>query len=287
MRVVRKAYSNWVSILLQYSLGRKPPKFVLRSGLTVRGDRFDWYHLAMLLDANWHAKRIDERCLELQNSDGFNFKCRYKEGYDLGHLFEIFIEKAYGSNFSGKVIFDIGMSNGDSGIYFAQMGAKKVIGLEPLPESFNLAVENVKSNHLEDVVYPLNLGLASRTEEADFRVSTTSPNADSLNPTASISSVVTFDSHIKIMTTTIDELMKKFNIKEVDFLKMDCEGCEYEVIRQLSWRTLGQIKEISMELHNGPQDLISILQQSGFEVRRRENGADYLIATRKDVNPSS
>ncbi|MEM3526638.1 MAG: hypothetical protein QXV37_04410 [Candidatus Jordarchaeaceae archaeon] len=40
-------------------------------------------------------------------------------------------------------MIDVGTSNGDSSIFFAMMGAKKVVGIEPFPESFDLAQKNI------------------------------------------------------------------------------------------------------------------------------------------------
>jgi FkbM family methyltransferase len=61
----------------------------------------------------------------------------------------------------GKVVVDIGAFIGDSSIYFALRGAKKVIAVESHPETYKKMVENIRLNDLEDVIIPVNAGLAS------------------------------------------------------------------------------------------------------------------------------
>lgn len=51
----------------------------------------------------------------------------------------------------------------------------------------------------------------------------------------------------------------------VDFLKLDCEGGEFPAILN-SWR-IGQVKRIALEWHGrGPEELIAVLEQHGFQV---------------------
>ncbi len=54
---------------------------------------------------------------------------------------EQFIDKVYGNDFTGKIVVDLGASIGNSEIYFAVNGVKKVIALEPFSESFEIAKE--------------------------------------------------------------------------------------------------------------------------------------------------
>jgi len=172
----------------------------------------------------------------------------------------------YESRIEGKVVLDIGMSNGDTAIYFARRGARKVIGLEPSPESFELAVENIRLNKLEDVIIPLNMALSSREGSAELLISSDNPNANSLEPSRALASKIPFDSRIQVRTTTIEALVKQYDLVRIALLKMDCEGCEYGVIRALQPEILGMIDEIIMEFHSGTQDLPQILVRNGFKV---------------------
>ena len=45
-----------------------------------------------------------------------------------------------------RVVIDIGADIADSSIYFAMIGAKKVIALEPFPKNFEVAQKNITLN---------------------------------------------------------------------------------------------------------------------------------------------
>ena len=61
-----------------------------------------------------------------------------------------------------------------------------------------------------------------------------------------------------------------------DFLKIDCEGCEYRLLLGCPPETLIRIQRISAETHDGvdghsASELAEFLSQNGFQVRQRPN----------------
>jgi len=56
-------------------------------------------------------------------------------------------------------------------------------------------------------------------------------------------------------------------------LKMDCEGCEYDAI--LNSKRLGELKQIQMEYHYGPERLVEALRSAGFEVEATRPQRSY------------
>jgi hypothetical protein len=78
--------------------------------------------------------------------------------------------------------------------------------------------------------------------------------------------------------TSLDKIFRKFNIKKCDFLKIDCEGCEYEIFKNTSKSTLTKIFSIVMELHffNSKQKvkyslLKKRLKSNGFILKEIKN----------------
>ena len=57
-------------------------------------------------------------------------------------------------NKNGKpiIFWDVGANIGDSSIYFALKGAKKVIALEPLPANYEMAVKNIELNNFKNII---------------------------------------------------------------------------------------------------------------------------------------
>ncbi len=94
---------------------------------------------------------------------------------------------------------------------------------------------------------------------------------------------------------SLTELLSRFALDRVDFLKVDIEGSEFGLFNgSLDW--LGSVRRIAMEVHKrfgDPLKLAGVMRHHGFEVHLVENGiitreirADtgYLFATnRKNV----
>lgn len=59
-------------------------------------------------------------------------------------------------------------------------------------------------------------------------------------------------------------LKSKHNIKDIDFLKMDIEGAEYEVINSWTEEDVKGIRMFLIEFHNNVQNLIDKFQELGY-----------------------
>ncbi len=85
-------------------------------------------------------------------------------------------------------------------------------------------------------------------------------------------------------TTTIDVVIRDYELDHIDLIKMDCEGSEYEIIRSLSEDTFNKIDGFILEYHEGQQDLSEILSANNFEVHSKatfKSIMGYLIASRR------
>jgi len=65
-----------------------------------------------------------------------------------------------------RVVVDVGAFVGDSSIYFALKGARKVIAIEPHPEAYVEMLENIRLNNLENIIVPINAYLISEQNKA-------------------------------------------------------------------------------------------------------------------------
>jgi hypothetical protein len=77
---------------------------------------------------------------------------------------------------------------------------------------------------------------------------------------------------------SLDRLFEKKKINECDFLKVDCEGCEYKLLLSSSKKTLNRIRKISMEVHFFNDEhyelygkLVGRLRKTGFILEESEN----------------
>jgi FkbM family methyltransferase len=293
--LLQRTYKNWIEIARDY-ITRKPlNKVVLKTGNSIQLARkpsslaqalrhyHRWYDpsiynligLAKLLNRGWKIRHIDNEYLLLSPDPETVLKCRLNQGTDISLVAEIFVRQVYGSDFNQKVVVDVGAYNGDSAIYFAKRGARLVIGLEPDPRSLELAKENIKLNNLQDKVKLLNVALSTRTGESKLGLNAETPNISQIAENTSIG-----DSGLEVETVTVEEIMRRFNLQKIDFLKMNCEGCEYGIIRTLPDNALDSINEIILEFHNGPLDIPKILSKHGFTITMIGHSFGYITAKR-------
>ena len=166
----------------------------------------------------------------------------------------------------GKNILDIGGYIGDTAIYFISQGARKVVVYEAFPYSFRIAIANINQNHLEDRVEIKNCALGGEDTFITIDPEFVNSNESRAEPQ---------EVGIKIPLITLETIVKQYNI--VDWsMKMNCEGCEYEVFQKTTTATLRRFKEIYMHYHAEPAPIIKKLKDAGFRVKC----TDYIHAVR-------
>ncbi len=110
---------------------------------------------------------------------------------------------------NGRVVVDVGAYIGDTAIYFAWRGARKVIVIEPHSGAYEVLLENIRLNSLETTISPINAGLASRPgrillEEVDIETT----NVTYHRPN---------DQKGTIPAVTLRDLIREFNLNGCSF----------------------------------------------------------------------
>jgi len=201
---------------------------------------------------------------------GFWFKSNVRFRHVRSTVFQVFNNGDYEQlDVKGKVVIDVGAYIGDSAIYFALKGAKRVIAVEPHPGAYTEMLDNIKLNNLENTITPVNAGLASK------------PGKICIENVDVIITDVTYhrpgDCPITVPAITLSELISKFSIDPNDTVfKMDCEGCEFSVILS-DYEHVRLFRELIFEYHsrfvNKPvDDLLGVLSRDyKCEVRGNED----------------
>ncbi len=143
------------------------------------------------------------------------------------------------------VIIDAGAHIGLATLYFKKVyPAARVIAIEPLPENFKLLEKNVWENQLENVELH-NVALAARTGTLPFYTDATD---EKWHSTASFISGAWNHTQRSRTLSVPAQPLSDFLHQPVDFLKLDIEGAEQEVLFAAADQ-IRQVKHLIMEFH--------------------------------------
>jgi FkbM family methyltransferase len=169
----------------------------------------------------------------------------------------------------GDTVIDVGANIGCFTILAAKIvgPSGRVFALEPEDKSFIQLKRNIEVNNLKNVV-PLRVALSSREGVANLHTSDRSSLFSSLFNSVDGKEIQT--NMQKVIMTTLEGLMKKESISTCNYLKMDCEGAEYEIIKNMSSEISKRIDQVSMEIHTIPNhnsyEIIQKLDALGFKI---------------------
>ncbi|MEG2178456.1 MAG: FkbM family methyltransferase [Bacteroidales bacterium] len=172
---------------------------------------------------------------------------------------EIFVEQIYKFSTSNPnpVIFDCGGNIGLSILYFKQLFPEaKILGFEADPQIANILSKNIELNHLKNVTL-IPKAVWIDNQGVNF-------NADGKDGGA-ISKTV---KSVHIDSIRLKDCLQKKS--KIDFLKMDIEGAEFEVLNDCR-EELHKVDKIFVEYHSlAGQDqklneLLAILKETGFK----------------------
>jgi FkbM family methyltransferase len=185
------------------------------------------------------------------------FKGNVKFRRMYGTILGVFDYSEYKSlSVKDRVVVDVGAFVGDSAIYFALRGARKVIAIEPHPEAYREMLENITLNKLEDVIVPINAGLASRHGRIRIERVDVERTAITYHRPGKCDG--------EIMALCLGELISKYSIDSNAVLKMDCQGCEYDIVLN-DYAHVKLFDEIILEYHadvgGKPAKLLKVLSR--------------------------
>jgi FkbM family methyltransferase len=192
----------------------------------------------------------------------------------------------------GDIVVDIGAHMGRYTIISSKrVGSNgKVVAIEAHPGNFEMLNRNIKLNQLTNVI-PLNYAVYSKETKVKLYL----PDEESgYTMHHSIMSDYIFpkykgkteDKFIEVSANTLDYLLNLKGITDVNWVKIDVEGAEFEVLKGAN-NILSNSKDIALliEVHgkNTYEPIIDSLRSYNFKIdfeKTYENGEKHIIAVK-------
>jgi len=211
---------------------------------------------------NWlevrKLKNLPDHTLQTVKLFGRNFSFTSRDEF-IHSLKEIFIEEIYKQRLNAKpYIIDCGANIGVSVIYLKRLFPDaKIIAFEPDELNFDLLKKNIQSFHFDNV---------ELRKEAIWKENTQL----SFVNTGSLMSKIQEKTAAENTTTVKATRLKDLMIQNIDFLKIDIEGAEYQVLKDIE-ENLHFVHNMFIEYHgtfeqnNELNEILQMISNKGFQ----------------------
>ena len=164
-------------------------------------------------------------------------------------------------------ILDCGANVGVSSVYLSkQFPEARILALEPEPDNFVQLKNNILLNNIQNVS-SLQKGVWSKKAmlEHDVNFCYAKGWAFSVREPSGNNGTIEVD--------TIENILRAAQFPTIDYIKMDIEGSEFEVIRNFhGWQYyFDRVKIISVEIHEKRGlglEIEDVLRRAGFELNK-------------------
>jgi FkbM family methyltransferase len=173
------------------------------------------------------------------------------------------------------LVVDIGANIGVFSVYAASKTRNIVYAIEPSPANFQAVQRNILSNKLQNVC-ALNYAVSDRSGTELF-FSTGASQHHRLKKVIH----ETAAAYIEVPSITLQDLMDRQQIAQIDFLKLDCEGAEEAILQSTPRSYLQRVRKIALEFHDhltqlNHDGLREHLEDMGFTTRIYWDGKSVL-----------
>jgi len=237
---------------------------------------------------NWYIypsiyyKIINKTHPIFETRTGLKIKIR-KYSTDLMALTHVWLIEEYKTkNFQIKnndIIIDVGAHIGLFSLYASQFcKSGSIYSFEPVKENYQLFLENTRINNLKQIK-PFNLAVSNSNSDVTLYL-----NEDESGHSMFSESSKT----ITVKSISLQQIFDDNQIKNCNFLKLDCEGTEYEILENLPISYFNKIEKIIIEYHMADThpELLSklkkllISQNYNIEIKKLFSDIGFLYASK-------
>lgn len=186
---------------------------------------------------------------------------------DLTTAWVVFFGNEYVIKKTDRSVLDLGANIGCFSLLAASSAIDcQVVACEPFPSTYERMKENFSNNSVSERIRPLQV--AGVGKDGDVRM----PEDSSI---ASHSRRLGQEG-VLVKGLSLKSLLAVTGWEEIDFLKVDIEGGEYDLFEQADQKTLSKCKRIGLEYHaNGDwHHLREWIEAAGFTLTRYPKRGD-------------
>ena len=227
---------------------------------------FLWFN--KLLFPVFYLQHQGKSALVVEVEGGARFKVRVNTS-DTLVIWEVWKAKIYDDVRlpigEKDVVVDIGAHIGGFAVQAARLAHRgRVYAYEPASNNFAILAENRQLNGVYNLqIY--NKAITNRHGKMALYL----PGAN-----GALGSLLQETSSAKemVQVTTLTDIIAEHGIEQIDFLKVDAEGSEYDIFFHYPEETLARVRRVVMEYHEFEgdkrthQDLVELLKSQGFRV---------------------
>ena len=185
---------------------------------------------------------------------------------DRGIVKEIFLMDEYSKCIpfikKANYCIDIGAQIGCFSLYAMKVNPrlKKVLSFEPASSNYKLLQENISLNGLETKIIPFNHAISDKRGKSKLFLSDKNSGGHSLIFKTGNSETVNVES--------INSVFKENKLEDNIFVKLDCEGAEYEIVLGMKENYFKKVNAIIMEYHDKSKlkEIMQKLSSNGFHL---------------------
>lgn len=222
---------------------------------------------------NWQKQLISSKEIYIKNVPlTRKLKLDIKDPFDclFNNYNEMFVHNKYECYKLNQyeTVIDIGANSGLFTKLCLENGAKKVISIEPNKK----CLKNLKHMFRDNKnVLVIEKGISSKQEKMIFYTTDKNTTIGSFEKSRILNDCEeSFVETNEIECITIEDVLNQIKLNEVDLIKMDIEGAEYDIISSLSPEIFSRVKSFLIEFHdnkNGKVDrLLSKLESNNFDL---------------------
>jgi FkbM family methyltransferase len=248
-RLANASSAHW----LPWLPAQREVQFAFRSGRELRMKAGQWPDLpaaCRLERAGFDFEFLPDR--KRVRFDGLVFDSPLWARDEEEYYREVFRDDVYGirgRDLAGCTVVDIGAFVGDTAVAFARAGAR-VHAFEPSAGLCGFFRQNAAQNGVADRVVLHEVGLGDKDRQLRRK-----------------GDCLTF---VEGVSYTVANLPKN-----VEVLKIDCEGGEYHLLADPRFLAHLAPREIRLEYHHGPDGVVAPLERSGYAAEVAPRDAQF------------